>query len=48
MEIELINIKAKHLKCPVCGKAMHRCEDNVNNWKCKDCKIAIFIRVVGD
>jgi predicted RNA-binding Zn-ribbon protein involved in translation (DUF1610 family) len=44
---ERVNIKAKHLKCPICGKAMDRCEDNSDNWYCEDCNVAFFIRMVG-
>jgi len=43
-----INIKAKHLYCPICKTVMCRSEGNVENWVCTDCNITLFMRIVGN
>ncbi len=45
---EKVNIKARHLKCPICCKPMQRCEDNIENWECYYCEIIVFIKMVGN
>ena len=42
----MLNIKEKHLKCPICGGLMQRCEDNAENWGCDFCKIVVFIKMI--
>jgi transposase-like protein len=42
-----LNIKARHLNCPICKGSMSRSEDNIENWECKSCKIVIYMKIVG-
>jgi len=43
----MINIKARHLKCPIptCGASMFPTENG--NWVCNPCGIIFFIKMVG-
>jgi len=41
-----VNIKAKHLKCPICAKAMHRTEHD-STWVCNVCEVLFYIKFCG-
>jgi ribosomal protein L37AE/L43A len=41
-----VNIKAKHLKCPICTKAMHRTEHD-SMWVCNVCEVLFYIKFCG-
>jgi len=41
-----VNIKPKHIKCPVCTKVMSRTEHG-DNWVCNICDVVWFIIIVG-